>query len=94
MSKEIPSVVCRSGLTGYQCKLQDSYDTYAQWEAYADTYGLHLKLGFASIREAWDANPIIQGSVIPADFCKIIDGERYFYDSMTGKLETEDEDEN
>jgi hypothetical protein len=65
------SIKCRSGLQGYQCRLQENYDSFEQWEAYADMYSLHLKLGFKSPKTAWDANPIIQGSVDPSDFRKI-----------------------
>jgi hypothetical protein len=88
---QIKKAKCQSGLIGYQCKLQDSYESYTVWDGCANTWGLHLKLGFDSARGAWNANPTIQGSVEPSDFCKIVDGERYFYEN--GKL-AEDYDEN
>jgi hypothetical protein len=85
-----PRATCRSGIDGYQCHLQDNYNSYEEWKAYADMYGLHHKLGFTSIRKCWDANPEIQGSVHPEDFCKIVDGQRHFFDCVTAQ-EIDDE---
>jgi hypothetical protein len=64
-------VKCKSGLTGYQCRLQNNYAGLAEFERYAETYGLHSRLGFKTPRAAWDANPTIQGSVEPSDFRKV-----------------------
>jgi hypothetical protein len=71
-------VNCRSGLEGWQCPLQDNYDNFEEWAAYAEMYGLHRKLGFQTPLTAWNANPIIQGSVEPTDFCRIVRGKRCF----------------
>jgi len=60
----------------WQARLRDNYDNnFEQWKAYATTYGLHTRLGFDSPKEAWSANPIIQGSVNPADF-KIVESQK------------------
>jgi hypothetical protein len=75
---KIKQVKCESGLTGYQCQLQDNYDNFSQWRAYAEMYGLHTRLGFKTVRGAWRANPVIQGSVEPMDFCKVVNGKRVF----------------
>jgi hypothetical protein len=64
----IPRCICTSGLSGWRQSLQKNYGTFDDWEWHADTYGLHTRLGFKSPREAWDANPGIQGSVNPSDF--------------------------
>ena len=61
-------VKCASGIMGYQCKLQDSYVDYESWEEHAELYGLHTRLGYNLPLAAWNANPTIQGSVIPDDF--------------------------
>ena len=44
---------------------------YAEWVYYAELRGLHLKLGYATPKEAWLANPMVQGSVNPDDYCKV-----------------------
>ena len=49
-------------------KLQTNYSTFAEWAGYAETYGLAARLGFDSAAAAWEANPLIGGSVNPADF--------------------------
>ena len=59
---------CKSGLRGWQSPLRDNY---AEFERYADTYGLHGRLGYRSPRAAWNANPTVQGSVNPSDFRKV-----------------------
>ncbi len=64
-------VKCKSGLTGYQCRLRENYAGFAEFERYAETYGLHGRLGFKTPRAAWNANPMIQGSVDPSDFRKV-----------------------
>ncbi len=53
----------------YRCRLRDNYDNdFEKFDAYAEMYGLHTRLGFETTEEAWEANPMIQGSVIPEDF--------------------------
>lgn len=52
----------------WRSKLQLNYRNFEEWERYSELYGLSKRLGFASAREAWDANPTIQGSTNPADF--------------------------
>jgi hypothetical protein len=67
-------VMCKSGLWGWQDKLRNMYDDFIEWENYSTTYGLHTRLGYKTPRTAWQANPIIQGSTIPSDFCKVKNG--------------------
>ena len=61
-------VRCQSGIMGYECHLQESYDNYQQFKHFSQKYNLHNRLGFRSIIIAWETNPVIQGSVIPSDF--------------------------
>jgi hypothetical protein len=82
-------VKCRSGLTGWQAKIQDNYADFEEWRTFAEMYGLHRKLGFDAPDEAWEANPVIQGSVEPSDFCKIENGKRCFFNPETGEPEAE-----
>lgn len=68
------TVTCKSGLRGWQGKLQKQYASFAEFESYAEMYGLHTRLGFATPRACWDANPTVQGSVEPSDF-RIVKGK-------------------
>lgn len=61
-------IKCPSGLEGWQCRLQESYASFEEWDGYSEIYSLADRLGFASAQEAWDANPEIMGSVEPSDF--------------------------
>ncbi len=64
-------VTCKSGLKGWQNKLQKVYASFEEFETYDRTYGISSRLGYASAEEAWDANPTIQGSVKPSDLCVV-----------------------
>lgn len=65
-------VKCKSGLTGWQCRLRANYDrSFAQFESYDRTYNLAKRLGYKTAANAWKANPLIQGSVNPSDFRKV-----------------------
>ncbi len=63
-------VRCDSGLSGWRCKLRKNYASFEEFETYDRVYGLASRLGYASASEAWDANPMIQGSTEPSDFRK------------------------
>jgi hypothetical protein len=64
-------VKCKSGIEGWQDKLQNVYSSFEEFEAYSDMYGIALRIGFISTKNAWDANPTIQGSTDPSDLCVI-----------------------
>ena len=66
-------VKCKSGIEGWQDKLQNVYTSYEEFEAYSDMYGIALRIGFISTKNAWDANPTIQGSTNPSDLCVVIE---------------------
>jgi hypothetical protein len=59
---------CKSGLKGWQAKLHDVYTNYSEFADYCFIYNNHARLGFDSPELAWNANPVIQGSVIPSDY--------------------------
>jgi hypothetical protein len=61
-------VICKSGIEGWMCRLQDNYRSYQEWVAACESYGLSARLGYSSPRTAWHKNPLIQGSVIPSDY--------------------------
>ncbi len=64
-------VICKSGIKGYQCKLQDNYNSFEEFKSYSEIYNLHTRLGFKTPQSAWKFNPVIQGSVNPSDYKKI-----------------------
>ena len=64
-------VICKSGITGWQDKLQKVYKNFKEFEERSVFYGLATKLGYKSAKAAWKANPTVQGSVLPSDYRKI-----------------------
>ena len=68
---KLKRVKCKSGIMGTQYRLQDGYENFTVWAYYADLRNLHVKLGFKTIKEAWDTNPLIQSSVNPSDYCRV-----------------------
>lgn len=60
-------VKCKSGLTGTRERLQARYQTLESFRNWADTYGIHTRLGYKTIEGCWRANPLIESSVNPSD---------------------------
>lgn len=61
-------VVCDSGMLGWKHSLQENYGSFEDFENWDEIYNLHSRLGYVSALEAWEDNPMIQGSSIPSDF--------------------------
>lgn len=61
------TVRCKSGIKGWQCKLQKNYGSLESFKNYCETYNIHKRLGFKTPKAAWEANPTIQGSTDPSD---------------------------
>ncbi len=72
-------VVCRSGLTGEQYRLRDSYQNFEEFKAFAEMYGIHTRLGYKTPETAWRANPLVQSSVEPRDLCKVLKSGKRVY---------------
>ena len=49
-------------------KLQNVYESLEEFKQYDEMYGLIERLGFDNAEEAWEANPMIQGTVYPEDY--------------------------
>ena len=65
-------VACTSNIQGWQCCLRENYDNrFDVFQAYDEVYGIAERLGFETRQAAWEANPAIQGSVIPEDLCVV-----------------------
>lgn len=62
---------CKSGMTGWQSRLAYQFHSLQHFKNYDETYGLAARLGFNSAEEAWDRNPIVQGSAVPEDYCRV-----------------------
>ena len=69
-------VICKSGLEGSEGFLQLGYGNFEEFEAFSDMYGLAKRLGYKSAAAAWKANPLVQSSVEPSDFCKVVGNKR------------------
>jgi len=64
-------VKCQSGLSGWQSRLRSVYSSFEEFEAYSGLYGIYGRLRYSSPEAAWEANPVVQGSVIPSDYKKV-----------------------
>lgn len=69
-------VICDSGAKGWRSHLQDNYKTFAEFQQYDLVYKLAKRLGYLSAEEAWDENPLVQGSTNPSDFRKVVVARR------------------
>ena len=69
-------VTCKSGLKGSEGRLQKRYDNFEEFKGYSAAFGLAKRLGFRTAADAWKANPIVQSSVEPSDFCKVVGKKR------------------
>ncbi len=67
MKAKFKSVKCKSGLTGWQGKLQDVYSNLDELLAYVSIYGIAKRLKFVDAYSLWLRNPTLRGSVIPSD---------------------------
>ena len=61
------TIKCKSGIRGWQGRLQEVYSSYEEFCMYSDTYGVACRLGNCNTEELWTLNPIIQGSIRPED---------------------------
>ena len=70
-TKRIYRVRCKSGLMGWRTRLRNNYWNAREWSINSDTFGLAERLGYKSGTDAWNANPVIEGSVEPSDFRRV-----------------------
>ncbi len=55
----------------WQAKLNKVYDSFAEFKAYDEIYGIANRIGFATAVAAWRRNPTIRGSVHHSDLQQI-----------------------
>jgi len=65
------TVICKSGVKGWQAKLRSVYNTFEEFEQYNNIYSIAKRIGYKSVERAWKDNPTIQGSINPSDLTKI-----------------------
>ncbi len=53
-------------------RLQNIYSNKEEWLRYDENYGLSQRLGYDDPNQAWEENPLIQGSIDPKDYKKVI----------------------
>ncbi len=49
-------------------KLHKVYASFEEFKGYSEVYNLAVRLGFDSPEQAWELNPVVQGSTNPADY--------------------------
>jgi hypothetical protein len=63
-------------IANWQDHLQNVYSgNFEEFENYSEVYNLAQRLGFSNPEEAWEANPVVQGSTNPADY-KVVAAEK------------------
>lgn len=67
----VKRVKCESGVTGWQARVQEIYDSLSEFKSYSDMYGIARRLGYSTASACWRANPVIQGSINPSDLKKV-----------------------
>jgi len=79
-------VKCESGTIGWQDKLQNVYTNLDEFRSFCEVFALYKRLGFYSAKDAWEANPTIQGSTNPDDFrvVKPIPTYQFFTETYEG----------
>ena len=76
--------------TGWRTRLQDNYDgDFEQFSSFNEGYDLIGRLGYEGVEEAWEDNPVIQGSTDPRDLRKTRDDE--LLDATVDYLATNDD---
>lgn len=61
----------QSGIWGWRSRLQAQYRSLDEFTIYSELYNLHARLGYYKPRAAWEANPVIEGSINPRDFRRV-----------------------
>jgi hypothetical protein len=65
------TIKCKSGITGWQDRLQNVYTDLNEFERCCEIFNNHKRLGFKTPENAWKRNPMIQGSTNPDDYRKV-----------------------
>jgi len=61
-------IKCESGTTEWKEHLQNVCENFGEFQLYSRLYDITRRLGFKTEEEAWEKNPLIQGSVNPRNF--------------------------
>lgn len=69
---KIKSVICKSGIKGWQARVQENWSSLEELQGYDENYGIASRLGYETAEKLWEDNPIIQGSTNPSDLCVVL----------------------
>jgi len=69
--KRSKQVKCKSGIIGWQSRIQDEYKSLESFAYWCENYGIHTRLGFKTIKGCWRSNPLYQSSVNPSDLRRV-----------------------
>lgn len=69
-------IITKSGISGWQDRLQNIYSDFEEFECYSRVYNLANRLGYKSIKRCWNHNPLIEGSINPLDFRRSKNAEK------------------
>jgi hypothetical protein len=56
----------------WQDKLHNVYVDFEEFVSYCEIYGIHTRLGYRSMKKCWGDNPLVEGSVNPTDYRKLV----------------------
>ena len=70
-SKRTYRVRCQSGLMGWRTRLRNNYSDFAEFARYDAAFSMSDRLGYGHSEAAWRGNPVVEGSVNPADYRKV-----------------------
>ena len=66
-------------------RIQDVYRNAEDLHTYDGIYGICSRLGYRSVIECWEANPLVGGSVHPEDYGRVSMSEEHHF-KKRGKI--------
>ena len=72
MSKEVKEIRCKSGVMGSRYRLRYCYNSFEEFKGLCDILNLHGRLGYKTPETAWRYNPMVESSVNPSDYRKVV----------------------
>jgi hypothetical protein len=64
---------------GWRSRLRNVYMDFEDFKNYCEYYNIHKRLGYKTPESAWRYNPMVEGSVNPRDYCKVMKSGRRVY---------------
>ena len=54
-------------------RIHNVYTDFGEFVSYCENYGIHTRLGYDTMEECWEENPMVTGSVNPIDYRKLVE---------------------